>query len=287
MVEIFLLEQLSAFARCGSLSKAAEELHITQPALSRSMKKLEDAFGVSLFYREKSKILLNETGKIAVQYAEKVLEANREMVDRTIAFDRSMRTVVLGSCAALPINTLMPLLQEYFNGKAITTEITGDGNLITGLKKRIYQLVIIHELPVDNNIFCQRYLDEQLYITLPLNHPLVSREALTFADLEGMSILAHGNSGFWLDICKQNLKRAKLLVQDSIDMLHELLDSSSLPAFNSNRAIEYGYESLQRVTIPLIDEAAHATYYLACLDSEKSKYTSVFNAVRSAIIRGK
>lgn len=114
----------------------------------------------------------------------------------------------------------MPLLQEYFNGKAITTEITGDRNLITGLKKRIYQLVIIHDRPVDTNIFCQRYLDEQLCITLPLNHPLASREALTFADLEGMSILAHGNSGFWLDICRQNLKRAKLLVQDSIDMLH-------------------------------------------------------------------
>lgn len=287
MVEIFLLEQLSAFARCGSLSKAAEELHITQPALSRSMKKLEDAFGVSLFNREKSKIFLNETGKFAVQYAEKVLEADREMVDRTIAFDRSMRTVVLGSCAALPINTLMPLLQEYFCGKAITTEITGDGNLITGLKKHIYQLVIIHERSVDNNIFCQRYLDEQLYITLPFDHPLASREALTFADLEGMSILAHGNSGFWLDVCRENLKGAKLLIQDSIDMLHELLDFSSLPAFNSNRAIECGYESLERVTIPLVDEAAHATYYLACLNSEKSKYTFVFNAVRSEVIRRK
>ncbi len=287
MVEIFLLEQLVTFAKCGTLSKAAEELHITQPALSRSMKKLEDAFGVSLFDREKSKIFLNETGKVAVQYAEKVLEADCEMVERTVAFDRSKRTIVVGSCAALPINTLMPLLQERFSGKVITTEISPDDNLINGLKKRIYQLAVLHEHPLDNNIFCQRYTDEQLYITLPLNHALASQETLTFADLEGMSILAHGSSGFWLDICKQNLKKTKLLIQDSIDMLHELLDSSSLPAFNSNRAMEYGYESSKRVTIPLTDEAAHTTYYLACLDSEKSKYNSIFNAVRSAIIRGK
>ena len=47
MIEIFLLEQLVAFSACGTLSRAAEELHITQPALSRSMKKLETAFGVS------------------------------------------------------------------------------------------------------------------------------------------------------------------------------------------------------------------------------------------------
>ncbi len=56
MVEIFLLEQFVSLAKNGSLTRAAEELHITQPALSRSMKKIEDAFGVSLFERSKSKL---------------------------------------------------------------------------------------------------------------------------------------------------------------------------------------------------------------------------------------
>ena len=51
MIDIFLLEQLDAFARTGTLSRAAEELHITQPALSRNMKKLEATLGVSLFNR--------------------------------------------------------------------------------------------------------------------------------------------------------------------------------------------------------------------------------------------
>ena len=82
MIEIFLLEQFVAFAKNGTLSRAAMDLHISQPALSRSMKKLEDEFGVSLFNREKSKITLNDTGKIAAQYAEKVLEADREMFEK-------------------------------------------------------------------------------------------------------------------------------------------------------------------------------------------------------------
>ena len=42
MIEIYLLEQLNTFVSCGTLSEAAEKLHMTQPTLSRSMRKLED-----------------------------------------------------------------------------------------------------------------------------------------------------------------------------------------------------------------------------------------------------
>ena len=97
LIESYLLEQFEAVARCGTLLKASEELHISQPSLSRSMKKLEEELGVSLFKRENSKISLNETGKLAADYARREMEANREMVERVWAFDRSQRTVTLTS----------------------------------------------------------------------------------------------------------------------------------------------------------------------------------------------
>lgn len=48
MMELYLLEQLIAFSRQGTLSGAAEELHISQPALSQSMKKLEESLGLTV-----------------------------------------------------------------------------------------------------------------------------------------------------------------------------------------------------------------------------------------------
>lgn len=131
-----------------------------------------------------SKITLNDTGKIAAQYAEKVLETDREMIERTIAFERNRRTIILGSCAFLPANELIPIIQEHF---------------------------------------CK------MAITLPSNHFLAAKKAISFHDLNGISILAHGGSGFWLEICKEHLSDAKLLVQDSIDTLSEIVDASSLP----------------------------------------------------------
>ena len=153
MIENYLLEQFVAVARYGTLLKASEELHISQPSLSRSMKKLEEEFGVALFHRENSKIALNETGKVAVEYAQRALDANQEMIDHVIAYERSLRTVFVGSCAPLPINDMMATLQERLPGKTISTEIANDERLITGLKNRAYQLVILHHDPDDRALF--------------------------------------------------------------------------------------------------------------------------------------
>ena len=65
MLDLEERRQLAAFARWGTLSRAAEELHISQPTLSRTMQSLEEEFGVSLFVRGKHKIELNETGRRA------------------------------------------------------------------------------------------------------------------------------------------------------------------------------------------------------------------------------
>ena len=49
MIEIYLLEQLDAFARHGTSSAAAQALHTSQPSMTRAMQKLEDELGVALF----------------------------------------------------------------------------------------------------------------------------------------------------------------------------------------------------------------------------------------------
>ena len=77
MIELEQLKQLIAFATHGTLSKAAEELYISQPALSRSIQKLEKTLGVELFDRKKNKMELNQNGKTVIQYAEKFRIINR------------------------------------------------------------------------------------------------------------------------------------------------------------------------------------------------------------------
>lgn len=285
MIENYLLEQFVAVAKYGTLLKASEELHISQPSLSRSMRKIEEEFGVTLFQRENSKIALNETGKIAAEYAQRALDANQEMIDHVIAYERSLRTIFVGSCAPLPINDIMSTLQERLPGKTISTEIASGDKLITGLKNRAYQLAILHHDPNDRALFCQRFMQEQLYISIAEDHPLAKKESVSFADLKDLRILMDGNVGFWRDACSEKLTEENLLIQSSFDAFSELVQASRLPLFNSDRFLERGYAPPGRVSIPITDPEAHATYYLCCLASEQKAYRSLFNAVRGNALR--
>ena len=286
MIETYLLEQFAAFARCGTLLKASEELHITQPTLSRSMKKIEEELGVPIFHRENSKLSLNETGKVAAEYAEKALSANQDLIDHVVAYDRSLRTVSIGSCSPFPVNELMPSLQDYLSDKTILTELVSDDDrLLSGLKNHQYDLVILHTLPEDRALFCQRYMEERIYLAVPEDHPIAGQESVTFEQMKGLRILVSQGIGFWMDICKKHLSVSDLLVQSGMEALGELVEASSLPVFSSDRIIDLGYEIPGRIAIPISDEDAHATYWVVCRAADQKKFRSIFNVVRSYALR--
>ena len=91
------LEQFAAFAEAGTLSQAAEKLHISQPTITRTMQHLEESFKVPLFVRGKNRISLNETGRFAVEQARRVLDAADSALRQVQDYDRSLRTITVSS----------------------------------------------------------------------------------------------------------------------------------------------------------------------------------------------
>lgn len=284
MIEIYLLEQLAAFARCGTLSKAAEELLISQPALSRSMKKLEDDFGVKLFIRENRKLMLNETGKLAAQLAQSQVDQNRELISRVIAFDRSLHSVHIGACAPQPMAELMPILQDHFGDMTISSELVYGEKLIKGLKTGVYHLAILREAIEDKELFSQRYMSESLYICVPENHRLAKNETVRFSDLKGEKFLLYQHIGFWMSVCVEYMKDTTFLIQPDRDTFADLVTNTDYPAFASDRIINEGYRMEGRVFIPIDEDKARYTFYIACRTDDKKKYAAFFNSVRSEVI---
>lgn len=71
-MELYQFLHFQTVAKYENFSRAAEVLHISQPALSMSIKKLELELGVQLFDRKKNKIHLNTNGKLALFHVEKI-----------------------------------------------------------------------------------------------------------------------------------------------------------------------------------------------------------------------
>lgn len=260
MFELYQLEQLLAFAECGTLSGAAEHLHISQPALSRSMQRLEAELQVPLFDRQKNKIELNENGRMAVDYARKIVEQSRDMVGRVQAFDRSQRTILIGSCAPAPLWEIPPLLSDLYPDRTISSEIRENRVLLQGLRDGVYQLIILPYPLEEPGIACFKYGEEHLFFSLPPAHPLSGSNALYMKDLNGETMLLRNRLGFWRDVTDQKMPDTRFLEQEDV-AFEELVKSSALPSFATDVALRREGNPANRVNIPILDDEANVTYY--------------------------
>ncbi len=279
MLETYLLEQLVAVARTRTLSAAAEELHLSQPALSRSMKKLEDVIGVPLFDRQKNRITLNENGEEAAILAESILKQQNEMIEHLRALDRSRHTIFFGACAPVPTYTLPPLLHRLYPGMAISQDIRGEEELLAALESGELQLAVFHRQPEAADVAWVSYLSEKLFICLPPDNPLAKRtEGLYLADLGGLNVLLYTNIGFWYELCLEKSPDIRFLRQNDWEAFDQLVDGSNLPVFASDYFFRFPVPENfpERVAIPLLDEECSVTYYLACRKDEKKRFRALF-----------
>lgn len=277
MIEIYLLEQLLAVLDRGTFSAASERLHLTQPALSRSMKKLEELLGVMLFERQKNKITLNENGILAAEYAAKILEQEKDMIERIRAFDRSRHTISMGSCAPAPVFLLSPVLSQSYIEMSIATEIKPEDTLLQGLQDDIYQIIVLTH-PLEAEEYCSyKWKQEHLFVTLPPAHPLARRAGLYLKELNGQTMLLYSQLGFWHDLLKGETPDSRFLIQNEGDALEELVLASALPAFTTDIVHFDDPRHANRISIPILDPDANVTYYCICKQKEKKRLASFLN----------
>ena len=251
MIEIRLLEQLTAFARCGTLSAASDILHISQPTLTRSMKQLEEELGVTLFIRSKNHLSLNETGIRAAEYAEHVLEADHDFETKVRAFDRSMHTISIGYCAPVPQTVLTPVINNLFGGMTISSDMKEDSRFEESLRGGTYQLAVMHRKPEDDLFYCKKIGSESLYLSLPSGNPLAFYPSVHLKDIDGMSILLLSRIGFWSDIHRAKTPNSRYLLQVEESSFSELAENSDYPIFSSSYFINRGETLPGRVNVAI------------------------------------
>lgn len=258
------LRQLVAFEELGTLSRVAEQFHISTPSVTRSMKNLEDEFGVLLFNRSKNKIELNETGKLAVSYAKKLLNETEQMIIRVKEFDEKQRTLVIKSCAPAPLWELLKKIGTIHNtsGMTISSSICQNEEVIGFLKNDDCDIAILPFDIVLDGWQSIKLMEEHLFVCVPKSHELARHKKLTFSDLDGFNFLIRSELGFWDTICREKMPASKFLVQTDEDVFNELIRESSLPCFTTDYIVAGRNPYRHRIAIPIKDEAVNVQFYL-------------------------
>ncbi|MCM1111663.1 MAG: LysR family transcriptional regulator [Muribaculum sp.] len=263
MVKLQNLEQLAAFAEYGTLSKASEELHISQPSITRTMRLLEKELGVPLFIRSANKIELNDTGKYAARHAQELLRSAAAFEKNIRDYDRSLRTITVESCAPAPLWTLLPELTGKYPSMNITSGLSEQDSILQHVKNSSCDLGIILFEVFDEDIVCSAYMKENLNICLPADHQMLEHHprTLSFHEIDGFNCLLRSEIGFWEDLCHRKMPSSRFLVQDNDFEFQELVEHSTLPFFSTNLG-RYSKEAMAgRVEIPISDPEASVTYY--------------------------
>ena len=263
-MELEQLQQLVGFSEEGTLTALAEKLYVSQPMLTRTMKKLEEELGVSLFVRSKNKLTLNDTGKLAVEYAKKVLEERDNFIRTVRDYDKKKRTVFIGSCAPVPLTGVTSAIVELFPEYAVSAQLQTSDEMTGELRKDKMSLCVLPFEVKDESVVCYPIMTEALCFSLPPGHPFSQRKGLHFSDMNGESLIMYSKVGFWYDLCREKMPKAKFLMLEERLTYDELVGAPALPSFYTRQA-EMIHDSMlykNRVNVPILDKEATVTYYL-------------------------
>lgn len=175
-MDLVQLIQFKAIAECGSITAASEKLHISQPALSMMLRKLEGELGVSLFTRKKNRISLSFAGEIALTHVNQIQKQIFMMKDDLHRFMREENSIRVSFCSQGLGGYLFPLFVSEHPEIHLTISGLAEGESDADLLFDYYEDVIVTSRPIAREgIVCETFLRDEHYLSVSGEHPLAKR----------------------------------------------------------------------------------------------------------------
>jgi DNA-binding transcriptional LysR family regulator len=195
-MDLHTLTQFLVVARLEHLSRAAEELRVAQPSLSRTITRLERELGTPLFDRA-GRLRLNDAGRLFRGYVERSLgelDAGRRAVAEAVG--EGFGAVRLASETFLAFTGPLTAFKRAHPAVEIRLHQASVEEMARRLRAREVDLCVASQpLPV-GDVESVRLLDEKVLLGVPLDHPLAGRASVRVEELAGLPFVAAG-PGHW------------------------------------------------------------------------------------------
>lgn len=249
-MDILQLQYFVVVAKCQSMTKAAETIHVAQPAISQAVKKINDELGVKLFIRVGRNIRLSETGKLFYSYVEPLV---RELNDIPYMLEKEVgkenQTVRINVLAGQ--GEIVDLISEFKRENPDTIF-----RLSQDESEENWDIRVTSICDLDDKERINKVATERVYLAVPKNFAYDDKKKLRLFNLSGCGFITLGEdkqftevmeshclaSGFELEQVYEarNPSMMEKLVGAGVGVAFWLPNMWGIPDLNSVRLIEIG-----------------------------------------------
>lgn len=195
-VELRHLRAFEAVARLASFTRAAEELRITQPALSRTIQQLEDALGVTLVDRSSRHVETTSAGRTFLEHVERVLAE----LERAFGAVRRQASIGLGFSWLLPDPWAQDTVARFERATGTTVRLVRTDDALGAVQQGRVDVAVVRGQVTSTAVRVVHLFDENRVAVCSLHSPLASRSELDWAEVPQWPLVvntASGTTGPW------------------------------------------------------------------------------------------
>ena len=215
------LRVFHAVARRESYSRAAEDLHISQPAVSKHVLDLEAELGATLFHRLGRRIVLTEAGRLMADYAQRIFslaDEARRALEEIQGLERG--TLRLGA-STTPGCYLLPRVLAAFRARyprlAISLEILASHDVVDRILRQDLDLGFVGAT-FAADLHVQPYMEDELVLVLRPGHPLAPSRSLSREALERETFILRDAASGTRTMAEAELKAQGILIRHSLEL---------------------------------------------------------------------
>lgn len=173
------LKIFEAVARHLNYTRAAEELFLSQPAVSMQIKQLEEDIGQPLFEKMGKKVYLTDAGREAWRYSQSITNQLNEMeivMQEMTGLQHGKLNLTVASTANYFVPTLLGVFKQRHQGVSVNIDVTNRENLLKALAANTTDFAIMGQPPEGLELEAHAFLDNPLVVLAPVSHPLAHQK---------------------------------------------------------------------------------------------------------------
>jgi len=181
------LQVFHTVARLLSFTKAADELHMTQPAVTFQVRQLEEQFNTRLFDRTHNRISLTDAGHRVYESAGKIFQLYAEMDNTVRELTGDISGVLILGASTTIAEYMLPVLlgdfKEKFPDVVIRLKVANTDGIVSQVENNMIDLGVV-EAPVSNkNLVVEKCRMDELVLIVPPTHKLAKQDVVSLAEI--------------------------------------------------------------------------------------------------------